>query len=213
MGELAGMPESRLAVLPGASTSPARGRAARSADWLLAMIGRCSTRRRRRSGDRPRRTHACARDGNEISLLGSDVWQVRAGRECEGAVRWALEAGTATSTRRRRTATRRASAAPCATAACRARRCSSRRSSIRSETTPRRRSAQPGAPRRQAGRSGHLHWPQGGPTWAWDGMQRALSSRVRSLDRRRTSSRAATTSVPGSASKTRSPRCTSGSAA
>ena len=32
-------------------------------------------------------------DGNEIPLLGFGVWQVRDGRECERAVRWALEAG------------------------------------------------------------------------------------------------------------------------
>ena len=32
-------------------------------------------------------------DGNEIPLLGLGVWQVRDGRECEDAVRWALEAG------------------------------------------------------------------------------------------------------------------------
>src|SRR5215208_7141050 len=32
-------------------------------------------------------------DGNEIPLLGFGVWQVPDGRECEDAVRWALEAG------------------------------------------------------------------------------------------------------------------------
>ncbi len=32
-------------------------------------------------------------DGNEIPLLGLGVWQVRDGRECERAVRWALQAG------------------------------------------------------------------------------------------------------------------------
>ena len=32
-------------------------------------------------------------DGNEIPLLGLGVWQVPDGRECEDAVRWALEAG------------------------------------------------------------------------------------------------------------------------
>lgn len=32
-------------------------------------------------------------DGNEIPVLGLGVWQVRDGRECEDAVRWALEAG------------------------------------------------------------------------------------------------------------------------
>src|SRR5919112_4751145 len=32
-------------------------------------------------------------DGNEIPLLGFGVWQVPDGRECEDAVKWALEAG------------------------------------------------------------------------------------------------------------------------
>jgi 2,5-diketo-D-gluconate reductase A len=32
-------------------------------------------------------------DGNEIPLLGLGVWQMRKGRECEDAVRWALQAG------------------------------------------------------------------------------------------------------------------------
>src|SRR3954453_24068902 len=32
-------------------------------------------------------------DGTEIPLLGFGVWQVDEGRECEDAVRWALEAG------------------------------------------------------------------------------------------------------------------------
>src|SRR4029450_7044603 len=32
-------------------------------------------------------------DGNEIPLVGLGVWQVPNGRECEDAVRWALEAG------------------------------------------------------------------------------------------------------------------------
>ena len=32
-------------------------------------------------------------DGNEIPLLGLGVWQAADGRECEDAVRWALEAG------------------------------------------------------------------------------------------------------------------------
>src|ERR1700751_227898 len=32
-------------------------------------------------------------DGNEIPLLGLGVWQVRNGRECVDAVRWALELG------------------------------------------------------------------------------------------------------------------------
>ena len=32
-------------------------------------------------------------DGSEIPLLGLGVWQVSKGRECEQAVRWALELG------------------------------------------------------------------------------------------------------------------------
>src|ERR1051325_7596412 len=38
----------------------------------------------------PRRRLA---DRNEIPLLGLGVWQIPDGRECEDAVRWALEAG------------------------------------------------------------------------------------------------------------------------
>src|SRR5215468_475189 len=32
-------------------------------------------------------------DGNEVPLLGLGVWQIRNGRQCVDAVRWALELG------------------------------------------------------------------------------------------------------------------------
>ena len=66
-----------------------------------------------------------------IPLLGFGVWQLVEGAEGERAIVSALEAGYATSTRRRATGTRRPSARPCARAASRARRSSSPRSSIR----------------------------------------------------------------------------------
>ena len=79
------------------------------------------------------------------------------------------------STRRRPTATSAASAARCARAACRARTSTSRPSSIPSRSRDAEAEAQ-----RSLERLGVdyvdlyiIHWPQGGPTWAWDGMQRA----------------------------------------
>ena len=85
-------------------------------------------------------------------------------------------AATGTSTRRRPTATRRASGGRCATAAYPARRCSSRPSSTRRTATRWRRSAQPRAARRRPVDLYIIHWPQSGPTWAWDGMQRPANT-------------------------------------
>ena len=142
-------------------------------------------------------------DGNEIPLLGLGVWQVPNGP----GVRAARSAGrsssaTATSTRRRPTATRRASAARCATAACRATRSSSRPSSIPAREDPE------AEAQRSLERLGvdHvdlyiIHWPQGGPTWAWPGMERARAARLRALDRRLELQRGAS-----STSCSRSPR-------
>jgi diketogulonate reductase-like aldo/keto reductase len=106
--------------------------------------------------------------------LGLGVWQVRDGRECEDAVRWALEAGY------RHIDTAQA---------------------YRNEASVGRALRDSGLPRdevfittkfypaledpeveiqRSLQRLGVdrvdlyiVHWPQGGPTWAWDGMQRA----------------------------------------
>jgi diketogulonate reductase-like aldo/keto reductase len=113
-------------------------------------------------------------DGNKIPLLGLGVWQVPDGRECEDAVRWALEAGyrhvdTAQAYRNEASVGR----------------------ALRDSGVPREdvfitTKFYPGAKDAEAEIEGSLkrlgvefvdlyiiHWPQGGPTWAWDGMQRA----------------------------------------
>jgi diketogulonate reductase-like aldo/keto reductase len=113
-------------------------------------------------------------DGNEIPLLGLGVWQVPDGRTCEDAVRWALEAGyrhidTAQAYRNERSVGR----------------------ALRDVGLPREEvfvttKFYPGHrdPEAEVQRSLErlgidtvdlyiVHWPQGGPTSAWDGMQRA----------------------------------------
>jgi diketogulonate reductase-like aldo/keto reductase len=113
-------------------------------------------------------------DGNEIPLLGLGVWQVPEGRECEDAVRWALEAGyrhidTAQAYGNERSVGRalRDSGLPREDVF------------ITTKFNPGRRD-----PAAEAERSLErlgvefvdlyiIHWPQGGPTWAWEGMQRA----------------------------------------
>jgi diketogulonate reductase-like aldo/keto reductase len=113
-------------------------------------------------------------DGNEIPLLGLGVWQVPEGRQCEDAVRWALEAGyrhidTAQAYGNERSVGRalRDSGVP------------REEIFITTKFYPRRKDAEAEA-QRSLERLGveHvdlyiIHWPQGGPTWAWDGMQRA----------------------------------------
>ncbi len=117
----------------------------------------------------PTRTLA---DGNAIPLLGFGVWQVPDGRECEDAVRWALEAGyrhvdTAQAYRNEKSVGRALRDLP--------------RDEVFVTTK-----FYPGAkdPEAEAQRSLErlgvdyvdlyiIHWPKGGPTWAWDGMQRA----------------------------------------
>jgi diketogulonate reductase-like aldo/keto reductase len=113
-------------------------------------------------------------DGNEIPLLGLGVWQVPEGRKCEDAVRWALQAGyrhvdTAQAYGNERSVGRalRDSGLP--------------RDDVFITTKfyPGRRD-----PEAEVQRSLErlrvdfvdlyiVHWPQGGPTWAWDGTQRA----------------------------------------
>lgn len=113
-------------------------------------------------------------DGNKIPLLGLGVWQVPDGRECEDAVSWALEAGyrhidTAQAYGNEGSVGRavRASGLP------------RQDLFITTKFYPARRD-----PEAEAQRSLELlgvdyvdlyivHWPQGGPAWAWDGMQRA----------------------------------------
>ena len=109
-----------------------------------------------------------------MPLLGLGVWQVPDGRECEDAVRWALQAGyrhvdTAQAYGNERSVGRavRASGLP--------------REDVFITTK-----FYPGSrdPEVEAQRSLErlgvdfvdlyiIHWPQGGPTWAWEGMQRA----------------------------------------
>jgi diketogulonate reductase-like aldo/keto reductase len=113
-------------------------------------------------------------DGNEIPLLGLGVWQVPNGRECVNAVRWALELGY----RHIDTAQAYGNEESVGLAL--------RESAIPREdvfiTTkfhPRRRDpvAEAEASLRRLGVD-HVdlyivHWPRGGPTWAWPGMERA----------------------------------------
>src|SRR5215213_334305 len=113
-------------------------------------------------------------DGNEIPLLGLGVWQVPDGRECEDAVRWALQAGyrhidTAQAYGNERSVGRalRDSGVP------------REEVFITTKFYPARKDPEAEA-QRSLERLGVedvdlyiIHWPQGGPTWAWDGMQRA----------------------------------------
>src|SRR5919107_4778082 len=114
-------------------------------------------------------------DGNEIPLLGLGVWQVPDGPVCENAVRDALELGyrhidTAQAYGNEESVGRglRASGVP------------REEVFITTKFYPARED-----PEHEAGRSLErlgvdqvdlyiIHWPQGGPTWAWPGMERAL---------------------------------------
>ncbi|MEV4352308.1 aldo/keto reductase [Actinoplanes sp. NPDC049596] len=113
-------------------------------------------------------------DGTEIPLLALGVWQVPDGPECEQAVRWALEAGY----RHIDTAQAYGNEASVGRAL--------RDSGIAREDVYITTKFYPGSkdPEAEAQRSLErlgidsvdlyiVHWPQGGPTWAWDGMQRA----------------------------------------
>jgi diketogulonate reductase-like aldo/keto reductase len=113
-------------------------------------------------------------DGNEIPLLGLGVWQVPNGRECVDAVRWALELGyrhidTAQAYGNEQSVGQgfRESAVP--------------RDEVFITTK-----FYPGHrdPAAEAARSLErlgleyvdlyiVHWPEGGATWAWPGMERA----------------------------------------
>jgi diketogulonate reductase-like aldo/keto reductase len=120
-----------------------------------------------------RRTRVLA-DGNEIPLLGLGVWQVPDGRASEDAMRWALELGY----RHIDTAQAYGNEASVGRAL--------RDSGVPREdvfiTTkfhPARKDAEEEA-KRSLERLGVeqidlyiVHWPQGGPTRAWDGMQRS----------------------------------------
>lgn len=113
--------------------------------------------------------------GAKMPLLGLGVWQIPSGTETEDAVRWALEAGY------RHIDTAQAYGNE-----------SSVGRALRESGVPREEvfvttKFNPGSrdPEQEAERSLErlgieridlylVHWPQGGPTWAWPGMERAL---------------------------------------
>jgi 2,5-diketo-D-gluconate reductase A len=113
-------------------------------------------------------------DGNEIPLLGLGVWQVPNGPDCENAVRWALELGyrhidTAQAYGNEESVGRalRDSGVPRAEVF------------ITTKFFPAQEDPEAEA-QRSLERLGVdqvdlyiIHWPQGGPTWAWPGMERA----------------------------------------
>jgi diketogulonate reductase-like aldo/keto reductase len=113
-------------------------------------------------------------DGSRLPLLGLGVWQVPNGPECVNAVRWALELGyrhidTAQAYGNEESVGQalRESGVP------------REEVFITTKFYPARRD--PAAEAEQSlGRLGVdqidlyiIHWPQGGPTWAWPGMERA----------------------------------------
>jgi diketogulonate reductase-like aldo/keto reductase len=119
------------------------------------------------------RTHELA-DGNVIPMLGLGVWQVENARECVDAVRWALEEGyrhidTAQAYGNEESVGLglRQSGVP--------------REEIFVTTKFLPRSEDPVAALEASLRGLGLeyvdlyliHWPEGGPTWAWPGMERA----------------------------------------
>ncbi|WP_329480044.1 aldo/keto reductase [Kribbella sp. NBC_01510] len=113
-------------------------------------------------------------NGTEIPVVGLGVWQVQDGPECERAVEWALEAGY------RLIDTAQAYGNE-----------SSVGRAIRNSGVPREEiflttKFYPGGrdPHAEAAKSLErlgtdyldlylIHWPQGGPTWAWPGMEQA----------------------------------------
>jgi 2,5-diketo-D-gluconate reductase A len=118
-------------------------------------------------------THALA-DGSSIPVLGLGVWQVPDGPECENAVRWALEFGyrhidTAQAYGNEESVGR----------ALRDSRVARDDVFITTKFFPRHRDPA-GELERSLKRLGVdqvdlyiIHWPQGGPTWAWPGMEEA----------------------------------------
>ena len=116
-------------------------------------------------------------DDNEIPLLGLGVWQVPKGPECEQAVRWALELGyrhidTAQAYGNEESVGRalRDSGVP------------REEVFITTKFYPAREDPEAEA-QRSLERMGLdyvdlyiIHWPQGGPTWAWPGMERARAA-------------------------------------
>jgi diketogulonate reductase-like aldo/keto reductase len=122
-------------------------------------------------------------DGNELPLLGLGVWQMPNGRACVDAVRWALELGyrhidTAQAYGNEESVGEglRASGVP------------REQVFITTKFFPARRDpvAEVEQSLRRLGVDAVdlyiVHWPQGGPTWAWPGMERARElGRARSI--------------------------------
>ena len=113
-------------------------------------------------------------DGNRMPMLGLGVWQVPNGPECVNAVRWALELGY------RHVDTAQAYGNEESVGqALRASGLSRDEVFVTTKFYPARRD--PVAEAEQSLRRlgvDHVdlylvHWPQGGPTWAWPGMERA----------------------------------------
>jgi diketogulonate reductase-like aldo/keto reductase len=114
-------------------------------------------------------------DGSRMPVLGLGVWQVPNGRECENAVRWALELGyrhidTAQAYGNEESVGRalRESGVP------------REEAFLTTKFYPARKDPEAEA-QRSLERLGVaqldlyiVHWPQNGPTWAWPGMERAL---------------------------------------
>src|SRR3954453_12863080 len=115
-------------------------------------------------------------DGHEMPLLGLGVWQVKVGREAEDAVRWALELGyrhidTAQAYGNEESVGR----------ALRESGVNRDEVFVATKFYPRASSGNPVAELEQSLKRLDLdqvdlyliHWPEGGPTWAWPGMERA----------------------------------------
>jgi 2,5-diketo-D-gluconate reductase A len=113
-------------------------------------------------------------DGNAIPLLGLGVWQVPDGPECVNAVRWALELGyrhidTAQAYGNEESVGRGIRESGVAR----------EQLFITTKFYPRSRDplAEVENSRRRLGIDELdlyiIHWPEGGPTWAWPGMERA----------------------------------------
>jgi diketogulonate reductase-like aldo/keto reductase len=116
-------------------------------------------------------------DGNEMPLLGLGVWQVREGDETYNSVRWALELGyrhidTAQAYGNEESVGRALADSGVARDEV----------FITTKFFPRSRSGDPAAAAEKSCRRLGvdqvdlylIHWPEGGPTWAWPGMQQAV---------------------------------------